>query len=152
MTLTPYFIYGAEGRSRTDTGLPPQDFESSASTSFTTSAFSLPKVIISPRKEQPQRTAGGNRSYLSCAQQLLGMKPEVSYLPHLLRGGLLGLQPFGAMAYAGPNRATQRRIVSYDTSMPRSARRSFTSRKLSVNRQYSQTAFCTMAGGKWQYR
>lgn len=29
---------GAEGRNRTDTGLPPPDFESGASTNFTTPA------------------------------------------------------------------------------------------------------------------
>jgi hypothetical protein len=32
-------IIGAGGRNRTDTGLPPLDFESSASTNFTTPAF-----------------------------------------------------------------------------------------------------------------
>ena len=32
------FIGGAEGRNRTDTGLPLLDFESSASTNFTTPA------------------------------------------------------------------------------------------------------------------
>ena len=31
-------LTGAEGRNRTDMGLPPLDFESSASTSFTTPA------------------------------------------------------------------------------------------------------------------
>ena len=40
-TDTPYSldIIGAEGRTRTVTGLPPLDFESSASTNSTTSAL-----------------------------------------------------------------------------------------------------------------
>lgn len=36
---------GAEGRNRTDTGLPPPDFESGASTNFTTPA-KLKNMII----------------------------------------------------------------------------------------------------------
>lgn len=37
------FIFGTEGRNRTDTVLPPLDFESSASTSSATPAFLEPK-------------------------------------------------------------------------------------------------------------
>ncbi len=42
MLANPFKIIafiGAGGRNRTDTGLPPRDFESRASTSFTTPAF-----------------------------------------------------------------------------------------------------------------
>ena len=53
-----------------------------------------------------------------------------------------------ARAYAGPNLRHQDRIASYDTTMPRSARRSSTSRKLRVKRWYSQTAWLMISGGK----
>jgi hypothetical protein len=39
MRLNPLLLAGAGGRNRTDTGLPPRDFESRASTSFTTPAI-----------------------------------------------------------------------------------------------------------------
>ena len=39
--LNLFVFNGAGGRNRTDTGLPPLDFESSASTSFTTPAGKL---------------------------------------------------------------------------------------------------------------
>ena len=51
-------------------------------------------------------------------------------------------------AYSGPNLRHQNRMASYDTVTPRSARRSSTSRKLSVNRWYSQTAWLMISGGK----
>ena len=38
-TCNPLNLLGAGGRDRTDMGLPPLDFESSASTSFTTPAL-----------------------------------------------------------------------------------------------------------------
>jgi hypothetical protein len=46
------------------------------------------------------------------------------------------------------NTATQRRILSWVTAMPRADRSSSTSRKLSVNRRYIQTARWTISGGK----
>ena len=36
-----HFVIGAGGRNRTDMGLPPRDFESRASTSFTTPARTI---------------------------------------------------------------------------------------------------------------
>ncbi len=39
MGFAALYIHGAGGRNRTDMGLLPLDFESSASTSFTTPAF-----------------------------------------------------------------------------------------------------------------
>ena len=46
---TPCYCYGAGGRNRTDMELPPRDFESRASTSFTTPAHSyfLPQQLFS---------------------------------------------------------------------------------------------------------
>lgn len=41
---------GAEGRNRTDTGLPPPDFESGASTNFTTPAKVKDIIIRSNNK------------------------------------------------------------------------------------------------------
>ena len=38
MLANPLILFGTEGRNRTDMGLPPLDFESSASTYFTTPA------------------------------------------------------------------------------------------------------------------
>jgi hypothetical protein len=41
MGLNPLLLDGAGGRNRTDMELPPRDFESRASTSFTTPAICL---------------------------------------------------------------------------------------------------------------
>ncbi len=46
VSLKGSFIGGAEGRNRTDTGLPLLDFESSASTNFTTPAYKLEQKEI----------------------------------------------------------------------------------------------------------
>lgn len=51
-------------------------------------------------------------------------------------------------AISRPNFRNQRRTVSFDTSMPRTASRSSTSRNDSVNRAQSQTACWMIAGGK----
>ena len=50
-------------------------------------------------------------------------------------------------AYCCPNRSHQARIVSYDTSTPRSSISSCTSRKLNGNRWYSQTQWLMISGG-----
>ena len=52
-------------------------------------------------------------------------------------------------AKTGPNFSTQRRTVSYETSSPRSAKSSSTSRKLRVKRRYSHTACRMTSGGNW---
>jgi hypothetical protein len=51
-------------------------------------------------------------------------------------------------AIAGPKVSTERRILSYVTPMPRSARSSSTSRKLSVKRRYIHTAHWMISRGK----
>ena len=47
--LNPWY-YGAGGRNRTGTELPPEDFESSASTSFTTPAHKIECICKSKIK------------------------------------------------------------------------------------------------------
>ena len=56
------------------------------------------------------------------------------------------------LAIGGPNLFTPRRTVSYDTSTPRSAMSSSTSRKLRLNRAYSQTVRWMIDDGKWRFR
>ncbi len=59
-TRKPLILFGAEGRNRTDIGLPLLDFESSASTSFTTpaekEASSLGVVSLSSLKSTRSRS------------------------------------------------------------------------------------------------
>jgi hypothetical protein len=50
-------------------------------------------------------------------------------------------------AIVGPKASTHRRMLSQVTAMPRSARSSSTSRKLSVKRRYIQTARWMMSRG-----
>ncbi len=71
---------------------------------------------------------------------------SVQYQPDGSRPRAAPPQPLGD---AGPNFSTQRRTVSYETSRPRWASRSSTSRWLSVNRTYNQTACWTTRGGNW---
>ena len=40
------FVFGAAGRSRTDTDVSPADFESAASASFTTAAYRLQALSL----------------------------------------------------------------------------------------------------------
>ncbi len=51
-------------------------------------------------------------------------------------------------AIDGPNFTTHRRIVSYETSIPRSRNISSTSRRLRLKRQYSQTTYSIISVGK----
>lgn len=58
----PIFFIGAGGRNRTDMELPPEDFESSASTNFTTPArsqnYTKPNVLSSENGALKKRRIG----------------------------------------------------------------------------------------------
>ena len=55
---------------------------------------------------------------------------------------------FRFAAMIEPNFKNQRRTVSYDTSSPRSANISSTSRRLNVNRAYNQIELVITSAGK----
>ena len=64
--LTLFKVVGAGGRNRTDTELPPRDFESRASTNFTTPAnvFGIIAKASIPVKEENQEIFSPKRLLL----------------------------------------------------------------------------------------
>jgi len=68
-----------------------------------------------------------------------GQRFQIDFVKMQIVSGL-GRRWRKSAAIIGPKWFTQRRIVSYETAIPRSANKSSTSRKLKVNRRYSQIA------------
>jgi len=92
------------------------------------------------------RFAPGGLIWLDCHQPWWQFRWQSKQVKPMTLGATRPIW-LSKLPYAGPNVRHHCRMVSYDTTMPRCARRSSVSRKLRQKRWYSQTAWLMISEG-----